>query len=313
MITRNLNLLDFVVPTDFTENSKDKNIRIVAYSTISSNKNREFFHQKIDNSNIFLFYGSLPYYSSTTSNIVSTDKGIQLNINDCDDKQKNSPEGFWLILVIPYDSLSKPVDFIEDELVGFISVYFGTSYTYDVFFRNDYRYEDKRLMLFSRVINTPATITRVAMNKETIAYFRVLISRYLKLSDEKACVVLSCLRWYSKATGRNGVEGFIFLWTSLEVIGKDGTQKLRILKDKMINIYNIKDSDIENTFYIGHIESFRGKILHNGHDYPVNMILLEYLRCLIEDLLLNFIIGNKTKRALNYIETNRDLIIKAVS
>jgi hypothetical protein len=259
-----------------------------------------------------MIYGQIGYIPGIVMKTYSSDAGVNMAIESVDMTEKKTPEGFWLLLAIPYDNKSKQAKYLEDEIVGMFSLFFGQSYAYSKMFTNDFSYPKKEMQMYGPTIENPKLAHILPVNSITMKTFSFLLASLDSTDQLVNSTILSTLRWYKKATGEYGVEGFVFLWTALEIIGKNGSQNLVILKKKMMEKYKIDKVKFEQFFYIGHLESFRGKVLHQGIDKPIEGIILDYLRCIIEDLVIDALSDNHSHRAKEYIEENRKALIKAI-
>ena len=308
----NLNLFDYVDDESFAPETKSDPFEIVTFSTLTFTAPTASFHQKLGRNHCFFIYGSVGYIPGVKTRQYSKAGSLAISIDSVDMTEKKTDEGFWFVLVIPFDEKSPNVQHTEDELVGMFSMYFGQHWAYEKIFHNDYILPSRTLEMSGPSIESPEHVKKVDVTNQSMTKFSEIVVQLENSSAEVREKVFATLRWYRKATGQFGIEGFVFLWTGLEVVGKDGSQELRILRAKMIDLYQVEESQIENQFYIGHLESFRGKVLHKGYDAPIDGKILDYLRRLIDDLLINLITGEKSNRAQLFMKENRKQIIAAV-
>jgi hypothetical protein len=307
-----IDITTWINDSSYPQNEKEKYYRISAYTSLTFFAKKDTFHYKLGNNHIVSLYGSIEYFIGFKYHLFSTEKGLNIAIDSSPMDKKKTEEGLWLLLLIPYVEEGKPADYIENEIIGIFSMFFGQNYAYENVFRNDYRYADKNFQMYGPAIESPDKVNKLDITKENMDLFSEIISRLDREDEEIQKKVLSSLRWYRKANGQFGVEGFIYLWTALEIIGKNGTQELKILKEKMIDIYEIDETSIESITYIGHIESFRGRVLHQGFDKPINNNILDYIRSIIDDLIIYEIIKERSKRALIFLSEHRKEMISAI-
>jgi hypothetical protein len=307
-----IDLIKYVNDSSFDNRDGERFFRIVGYTCLTFTAKKEYFHYELGKNHIINLYGSIQYYDDLKYHYYSDDSGLKISFDSNAMEVKKTDVGLWLLLIIPYTDKGKHVDYIENEIIGLFSMFFGQNYAFEVRFRNDFRYSDMNLQMYGGVIENPEKINKLDINKENMQIFSGIIDQIENIDEINKNKVLSSLRWYRKANGQFGVEGFIYLWTALEIIGKNGTQELRLLKEKMVIMYDLKDEEIENKTYIGHIESFRGKVLHRGFDNPIDGKILDYIRLIIDDLVIYEITKDKHKRALYYLTANRNEIIRLI-
>ncbi len=308
-----IDLFGLVKEDDFPVNSEEKLIRIMAFTAVVTDLQKNTYHYKLFNSHCILFYGTIKYFSDIKQRFICDQQGFKILNDELDLTEKKSDEGWWLAFVIPYGNKTKGIDLIEHEVIGLFSLFFGQNYTYSLLFKNDYHYGTRNVQLSGPTFINPTTIRMTEINTRSVDFFNLLLKNYGSSDIQKQNQIQSALRWYQKAAKSNDTASFICLWTAVEILGKDGNVNLNILKRKMIQIYSIAEEEIEDVFCIGHIESFRGKVIHKGFDEPMHGHLLEYLRCLIKDLTIFTLAENRTQELLIFCKEHIQVIREIVT
>lgn len=142
-----------------------------------------------------------------------------------------------------------------------------------------------------------------AFNKETIIepVSKVINSLELQL---QARVKLG-LRWLDSAEHEtNGIDEFLKLWFAIETISMPDSTDIKPLVTRLASIYTIKPHEAKELFGIGRIFGLRSNIVHNGLIIGIHQKLIDYLKAIFNDILLDICSLPNNKRAKQILEDN---------
>jgi hypothetical protein len=271
---------------------------------------------ELNRAKAIILYGDLPFLQAPKLTVRNTLDRILIE-NKADELWKTTGDAWWILLVQPYQvppgtGHPRVVTDRREEILGLISAVCGRNLCYEKIFEYTLSLETKLSTASTRYIRMPTTMPKPEISKATLGQLTQIDNAIGKMELLSGTRYRLALRWFYRASEPSGVDALLYYWIALEVLSMPDTTNVAPLVALLSRGYGQPEQWIRDTFHVGRICGFRGRIVHEGLDVPIDSRLLDFLEALFIDALYVSVALPCPQKALSYLSSNGVDLLKVL-
>lgn len=259
----------------------------------------------LDSVRVMMTYGKVSYLDTAVATPQITDDGKHKF--DATNLEKVTPEGAYLILVLPFDNdgvLGNERITREriGDTVGLLVALNDQNMAFSHLFDYVINLDGKEKSVIGKVLTNPMSMPKPNLNNEQLLRIQNADQKIGSLGLSLQNRVRLSLRWFEAARHDDDIDAFLKYWIAIETLAMSDKTKIKPINDLLTEIYGFSSEKIGETFHVGRLFNARGKIVHGGEQFRVSVYLMEYIQAIYVDILFRIIGFQSEKRALALIQ-----------
>jgi hypothetical protein len=287
-----------IFPKDWFDENGKSNIYVSSYycfTDVLERKQEWYLAGRILNATFLIIDTVLEYHTTEIffKGIVNFIPQFESNLQN-----KKTEKSAILFLFLQYDLESKTLGELQSAR-GLLSNIEGKNSNYLHITDYIHHFPEGNKSLNSPSIKMPdpcpAFLTEIMVESisEKINSLELELQSRIKLA----------LRWVDSSEHEtNGIDEFLKLWFAIETISMPDSTDIKPLVIRLAKIYKLEPQEAKEYFGVGRILGLRSNIVHNGHITGIHQQLIDYLKAIFNDTLLDICCLPNNKRTKQILE-----------